>query len=66
MIDGRLTGNGGSANCRVTIDADHAPYIRDVIPPLPEGEYQLSVNGLTFNVRHVRGEWVQSSVDDNM
>lgn len=63
-LKGQLTGGGGSANCRVRIDADHAPYIQDVNPPLPEGEYQLSVNKLTFNVRHINGEWVQSSVHD--
>ena len=63
-FQGQLTGSEGSAICRVRIDVDGAPYIQDVAPPLPEGEYRLAVNELTFDVCHFKDHWVQSSVRD--
>ena len=63
LKSGQLTGKGGTANCRVRLDADGAPYIMEVTSPLPDGEYQLVVNKLPFSVRHINGEWL--SGDEN-
>jgi hypothetical protein len=58
LFMGRLTGKNGSADCNVKVDADSAPVIKDVNPPLPDGDYQLSVNGLIFDVQHIGDEWI--------
>jgi hypothetical protein len=60
LKSGQLTGKGGTANCRVRLDADGAPYIIEVIPPLPDGEYQLVVNKLPFSVRQINSEWLSA------
>ena len=60
-MNGQLTGEGGSARCQVKTDAGRLSYIKDVNPPLPEGDYKLTINSLPpFNVRHVKGEWVSA------
>jgi hypothetical protein len=45
-----LPGAGGSAYARYSV--------RDVSERLPEGEYQLSVNGQAFAMRHQGGHWL--------
>ena len=45
---GVLRGNGYAANCLVSVDSDGAEYMSDgdVSPPVPDGEYDLEVNGV--------------------
>jgi hypothetical protein len=54
-----LRGNGHSAKCSVRTGRDGDAYICDVNPPLPEGDYELSANGLELKARHANGHWRQ-------
>jgi hypothetical protein len=62
LFMGKLTGKNGSADCNVKVDADSASVVKDVNPPLPEGDYQLSVNGLIFDVQHIGDEWIAGGI----
>jgi hypothetical protein len=52
-----LTGPSGSARCEVRTDSDRVPYITDVVPALPEGDYLLTANGLILSVRYDGDHW---------
>jgi hypothetical protein len=62
---GIIRGQGHEANCTVTalkmtrgtgIPAYTRYEVKAVSRPLPEGDYQLTVNGQSFPIRH-RGEY---------
>jgi len=57
IIPGQLRGNGRTANCLITIDPNGDEYLAAVVPPVPDGEYDLFVNGLTLKVRQTNGDW---------
>lgn len=59
---GVLRGNGRSAECTVAVDLDRAEYMSDddVSPPLPDGEYDLEVNGVHKRATRSNGEWTGS------
>ena len=57
VFTGELRGNGRSACCRVSHDADGAEYLDEVTPPLPDGEYELVVNGLKLIAQRRNGVW---------
>ena len=56
---GKLEGNRHSSSCVVTTGPNGDAYISDVTPPLPDGDYELSVNGLVLKVRFAKGVWQQ-------
>lgn len=58
-FQGTLCGNDLLATCVLTIDSSGAGYLSDddVAPPLPDGEYDLRVNGITMRVLRTNGEW---------
>jgi hypothetical protein len=56
-VYGELKGNELSAQCDVRKDANGAVYIENVRPPLPKGEYQLIVNGLSHRAQYANGHW---------
>lgn len=59
---GVLRGNGYVANCFVTVDSDAAEYMSDgdVAPPVPDGEYDLKVNGVHRRAVRANGQWTAS------
>jgi len=58
-FQGELTGNGRSAKCLVQVDDDGANCVLEVEPELPEGDYELSVNGLVLRAQYAGGRWMQ-------
>jgi hypothetical protein len=68
---GILRGEGHEEPCtvsalKVTLPGDgvsaYARYsVSNVSQPLPEGEYQLSVNGRSFALRHRGGKWLSAT-----
>jgi hypothetical protein len=54
-----LDGNGLHATCIVTVDEDGVSCLRDntVSPPLPDGEYTLTVNKLKLSAVRKGGDW---------
>lgn len=54
-----LRGNGFSATCIVEVDSSGAQYLPDdeVNPRLPDGEYDLEVNGIHKRAIRTNGEW---------
>jgi hypothetical protein len=57
VFAGQLSGNGYSARCLITVSPDGDEYLSAVVPPVPDGEYDLFVNGLTLKVRQTNGDW---------
>ena len=57
VFTGELRGNGLSARCRVRVDEDGAVYLDEVTPPLPDGDYELLVNGLQLQAQCRNGVW---------
>ena len=60
---GVLGGNGLSATCVYAVDGTGAPYLPDdeVSPRLPDGEYDLEVNGV--HMRAIRANGGRSGSD---
>ena len=68
-FQGILRGHGCEANCTVFAtkisvpggDFDYRKYtIGQVSKPLPDGNYQLSVNGALITVRNLNGSWLSA------
>ncbi len=61
-LHGVLRGNGLSAKCIVGVDSDRAEYMSDddVSPHLPDGEYDLEVNGVHKRAIRSDGQWTSS------
>jgi len=59
---GVLQGNNLSAACIVTVDPGHLEYMSDddVNPRLPDGEYDLEVNGVHKRAIRSNGRWTGS------
>jgi hypothetical protein len=57
VFKGILRGNGGTADCLVTSRGHGHEYVHDVTPPLPDGDYDLSVNGIDLKARCTNGVW---------
>ncbi|MGH9808967.1 MAG: hypothetical protein ACRD9W_17240, partial [Terriglobia bacterium] len=59
---GILRGNGYVAKCFVTVDSDGAEYMSDdgVTPPVPDGKYDLEVNGVHRRAVRANGQWSAS------
>jgi len=49
------------ATCTVRIDPDKVPSMSDddVSPKLPDGEYDIEVNGLHLSAIRENGQWAQ-------
>jgi hypothetical protein len=68
-LPGVLLGEGFEATCTVHatkvtlwgVDAFCRRSIVAVSQPLPEGEYQLSLNGEVTRLRHQNGAWLSPS-----
>jgi hypothetical protein len=56
-VVGHLKGIQGIATCQIRKDASTAIYVEGVTPPLPEGEYELSANGIIYRVQFIDGRW---------
>ncbi len=63
LFSGQLRGNGLTARCHVWRDVDGAEHIQDVTRLLPDGDYELLVNGLTRKVRLTNGNWQRTDQD---
>ena len=59
VFTGELRGNELSARCRVWRDEDGAEYLDEVTPPLPDGDYELLVNGLKLQAQCRNGVWTK-------
>jgi len=59
IFAGTLKGNGYVAQCLVTAAMNGANYVAAVTPDLPDGDYDLAVNGSVLKVRQMNGYWRQ-------
>lgn len=69
-LEGAIIGDGGEATCTVralevtllaTGDVAHSQFhVERVSTSLPEGTYDLIVNGVTQRVRHQNGHWLSA------
>ena len=57
VFGGYLSGNGLTARCNVSRDDQGAYCIRDVTRPLPDGDYELLVNGLVLKATLAKAAW---------
>ena len=59
IFAGILKGNGYVAQCLVAAAMNGDNYVAAVTPDLPDGDYDLAVNGFVLKVRQMNGDWRQ-------